>query len=194
MTDCKAAHMAEFDALEMPPETFTRVQFRGIGREALDVDALRGTMGEELLDDLTAMNRRSIPDDDYPTGHLTQQVFQKGEHIRRVDRVVLAVEVQLALRRDRGDRRQMVAGPPLPHDRGLPHRGIGADDAGQGIKARFVYEENRLLLGLRPFLRADQVCWRQRAMATSSRCRARRAGFCGLQRMALSKRPTWTGW
>jgi hypothetical protein len=31
----------------------------------------------------------------------------------------------------------------------------------------------------------------QRVMAASSRWRARRIGFWGLQRMALSNRPTW---
>jgi hypothetical protein len=42
-------------------------------------------------------------------------------------------------------------------------------------------------------LSAGQVSSRQRVMAVSSRCRARRAGFYGLQRRVFSKRPTWTG-
>jgi hypothetical protein len=70
----------------------------------------------------------------------------------------------------------------------------GANHTGQRVEPGFVYEEDVLLLGLRPFLMAGQVPWRQRAMATSSRWRAHRAGFCGLQRVALHQRPTWRGW
>src|SRR5262249_14725403 len=115
-------------------------------------------------------------------------------YVVRIDGAVLAVEVQLALWRQGTDGGEMIARPPLPQDGCLPHRGIGADDTGQGIEARFVDEKDALLLGLRPLLMAGQLCSRPCASAASSRWRARRAGFCGLQRSALSKRPIWTGW
>ena len=108
--------------------------------------------------------------------------------------MVLTVKIQLARRGDRADGGEMIAGAPFPEDGRVAHRGIGAHHAGQGIKAGFIEEEDRLLLRLRPLLRAGQISSRQRVMAPSSRCRARRAGFWGLQRSALSKRPTWTGW
>jgi len=120
-------------------------------------------------------------------------VLEKRDHIVRVKSTVLAVEVELALGGDGTDRGQMVAGTPLPQNGGVAYRGIGADDAGQGIEPGFIDEENRLPLGLCPLLSAGQVSSRQRAMAASSRCRARRTGFCGLQRSAFNKRPTWTG-
>jgi hypothetical protein len=88
----------------------------------------------------------------------------------------------------------MVTRPPLSQDGRVPYRGIGMDDTGQKIEPGLVYEENRVLLGLGPLLRAGQVSSRQRAMAASSRWRARRAGFCGFQPIALSSQPTWTGW
>jgi hypothetical protein len=43
---------------------------------------------------------------------------------------------------------------------------------------------------LRPLLIAGHVSSRQRAIAASPRWRARRAGFCGLQRSTRHKRPT----
>jgi hypothetical protein len=87
----------------------------------------------------------------------------------------------------------MVASPPLLQNGCLAYWGIGADRTGQGIEPGFIDEENRLPLGLCPLLSAGQVSSRPRAMAASSRCRARRAGFCGLQGSVFSKRPPWTG-
>jgi hypothetical protein len=55
----------------------------------------------------------AIPNDLHTAGHLTQQVFQEGDHIRRVDGTLLTVEAQLAFGRDG---RQIVTGPPRPLD------------------------------------------------------------------------------
>jgi len=76
------------------------------------------------------MDRRAIPDDDHPARYLAQQVLEKLNHRVRVDGVVLTVEVEFALGRDGADGREMVASAPLPHDGGLTHRCIGADDTG----------------------------------------------------------------
>jgi hypothetical protein len=194
MTDGQATHIAEFDALEVLPEALTRIEFRGISREAFRLDAWRGAVGEEVLDDTTAMNGCPIPNEHEPAWHLTQEALQKRDDVFRGHGAVLTVKIQLPLWGDRADGREMVTGPPLAHDRGLARRGVGADDTGQGIKARSVDEEDGLLLGLRPFVRAGHLSPRQRVMAPSSRWRARRAGFCGLRHSALRKRPTGTGW
>jgi hypothetical protein len=193
MTDGKAADIPELNPLQMGPQALAGVQFWGIGRQTLDVEPWRRAVTQERFDDLTAVNRRPIPDNDHTAWHLSQQMFQKGHHIHRIEGAVLAMEIQLPLWGDRADGREMLAGPPLLQDRGLSNRCIGADDAGQRIEPGFIDEKDALPLGLRPLLIAGHVSWRQRAMATSSRWRARRAGFCGLQRIALSKRPTWTG-
>jgi hypothetical protein len=104
------------------------------------------------------------------------------------------MEIEFAPRRDGTDRREVVTGPPFLQDRRLTYWGIGSNDTGQGIKSRLVDEQDRLLLCFGPFLMAGQVSSRQCAIAASSRCRARRAGFCGLQRIMAHKRPTWRGW
>src|SRR5688572_24029040 len=88
----------------------------------------------------------------------------------------------------------MVAGPPLLQHGRVAYWGRGADDTGQGREPGCIEEDNRLPLGVCPLLRAGQVSSRQRAIAASWRCRARRLGYWGLQRIALSSRPTWTGW
>jgi hypothetical protein len=138
---------------------------------------VRGPVREEPLNGMAAVDGRSIPDDHQPARHFTQQVLQKGPHMLRVQGVALAVDIPLALRRDRTDGGEGVAGPPVPQDRRVPHGGIGAHDARQGIKACLIDEEEALLLFLCPLLMAGQISSRQWGMAASTRCRARRAGF-----------------
>jgi hypothetical protein len=105
----------------------------------------------------------------------------------------LAMKIQLALRRDGADGREVIPRPPLPQNGRLAYWGIGTD-AGQGIEARFVDEKDVLPLRLRPLWIAGQVSSRQRVMVASFRWRARRAGFCKLHGIALHKRPTWMAW
>src|SRR5918992_586599 len=90
----------------------------------------------------------------------------------------------------------MIAGAPVPQDGCLAHRRIGAHDTREGIKPRLVYEEEGVLLGFRPLLMAGQVSSRHRAMAASSRWRARRGGVFwgpppGLAQTA-GKRASWS--
>ena len=168
--DIEAAQVTQFDPLELCPQALARIEFRGIGWEALQVEAFRRAMGQEFLDDLTAMDGGAIPNNHEATRDLTQQMLQKGHHVGRVHRVVLRMEGEFALGRDGTDRRQMVVGVPFPQNRGLADGGIGAHDTGEWIKPRFVYEEDRLLLSLRPLLMAGQVSSRHCAMAASLRC------------------------
>jgi hypothetical protein len=169
MRNIEAAEIAELDACELGPEVLPRVELRGVGGEALQVDALGGPICQEVFDPITPVDWGAIPDQDYATWHLTQQMLQKRDHVFGVDRVVLTVKIEFALRRYRADGREVIPGPPLLQDGGMPNGRIGADDTGQGIEPGFVYKEEAAALGLRPLLRAGQVAWRQRVMAASSR-------------------------
>ena len=96
----------------MRPQALARIQFRGIGGQALLVQPRRHPGREKLPHGVTAVDRRAIPDEPHVAGHLAPQGLENADPVVRVERAVLAVEVQLALRRDRGKRRQLVAGPP----------------------------------------------------------------------------------
>jgi hypothetical protein len=185
--------VAQFDPFELLPEALPRVQLGGLGRQAFQVEPLRRAIGQRLGHEVAAMNWCPVPENDHAAVDLTQQVLEKGDHILRIESMILTVDVQLAFRRDGADRGEMVAGVPLPPDGGLADRGVGAHHAGQGIEPGFVYEEDRVLLRLGPFVISGHVSSRQGAIAASSRWRARRAGFGGVQRMAWHKRPTWRG-
>ena len=169
MRQTDAAHVAQFDPLEVGPEAFTWIQLRGISREALEMDPVGSAVGQKAVDHTAAMNRGAIPDDDHRAGHLAQHVLQQGHHIYRGEGAVLALEIQLPLGGDGANGREMIASPPFFQDRRVPPGRIGADDAGEGIEARFIDEKDALPLRLRPLWIAGQVSWRQRTIAASSR-------------------------
>lgn len=154
------------------------------------MDARGCPMRQESVDDVATVDRGAIPNELHPPRHLAQQVLEKPDHVGRIERMTLAVEVQLALGWDGTEGREVMPHPPLPYDRRLAYRDIGADHTGQGIEARCLYEEDDLLLRLRPFVMVGQVCSRHWVIAAVSRWRARRAGLCGLPRMAWQRRPT----
>src|SRR5215831_8460365 len=73
LKESRHKEVSPFDALQLGPEPLARVQLRGIGWQALQVQPRRGASGQELLDELTAMNGGAIPEDDPPAGHFTSQ-------------------------------------------------------------------------------------------------------------------------
>jgi hypothetical protein len=194
MWDIAAADMASFDPFARLPDALARIELRSIARQRFEREAGRCAVREKLPDGVAAVNRGPIPEEPHPARDLAQQVLKKRDHVVRIDRAVLAVAGERTLGREGADGGEMLASVPVPQDRRLPHWRIGTHDTGQGLESRLIEEEDRLLLGLGPLLMAGQVSSRQRAMAASSRCRARRIGLWGLQRSALRRRPTWVGW
>jgi hypothetical protein len=113
MRDVEAADMAPLHPFQLWPEPLARVQLRGIGWQALQVEALGGPIRQELSDDLAAMDRGAVPDDAHSAGDLAPQMLQKGHAIRRVDRPLLGLELSLPRRGDGAHGREMIPGPPL---------------------------------------------------------------------------------
>jgi hypothetical protein len=81
MRQVNTTDVAQLHALELLPDALIRVQLRGIRRQALQMQALGCAVGQEGPDDLTAVNRRAIPNDDHLAGHLPQQVLEKGHNV-----------------------------------------------------------------------------------------------------------------
>ena len=104
MREIDATHITQLDPFEVGPQSLTRIEPGRRGREPLQMEAVRCAVPQKRLDDVTAVDRRPIPNDDYATGHLPQQMRQKGDHVLRIDRTVLTGERQLALGRDGTDR------------------------------------------------------------------------------------------
>lgn len=114
MTQIETAQVTQLNPFKPLPHTLVRVQFRGISGQALQMESWGRSVGQELFDDTAAVNRGAIPDDTYAAGHLSQEVLEEGDHVCRIDGVVLAVEVECSPRGYRPDGRTMITRPPLP--------------------------------------------------------------------------------
>ena len=82
--------------------------------------------------------------------------------------------------------------PPLNQHRRLAPRLPTAANQWPHQQPAFIQEDQPGVQPVGFFLRAGQVCLTQRRISSSSRSTARRAGFCGLQPSAWSKRPIWS--
>src|SRR5215831_18297181 len=79
-----AADIAQLHPLEIVPDAFDRVEFRGIAGQWLQMEALGGSSGQEVLDGLPTMNRRAIPDEEQLAGNLAQEHAQEPHDIDTV--------------------------------------------------------------------------------------------------------------
>jgi hypothetical protein len=75
------------------PEALDRVQLRGISWKPLYLEPLSRAIGQERCDEVTAVNRRPIPEEQQTAGHLAQQVLQKRDDICGIDGLLLAMKI-----------------------------------------------------------------------------------------------------
>ncbi len=188
------ADIPQLHVLEVLPKVFIRVQLRRVGRQRLQVQATGRPARQEVLHDLGAVDGRAVPDHQQPPGHMTEQVLEEPDYIGAAQRAVAHLQEELAGGRNGADGREMVARQRDPQHGRLAPRGIGADSGRQQIEARFVYPDERPLLGLGFFSRAGICSAVQAAMAASLRWVARRSGFCTVQGSERSSRLRWAGW
>jgi hypothetical protein len=176
-----AAEVAEFDVLEIVPDTLVRIQIRGVARQLLQLEARRRALCQEVLDGPRAMDRRPIPDHEQLARNLAQQVLQELDDLGAPERPLADLEEEPSIVGQAADDREMIAGTGHPENRRLPPRGVGAHQARQQIEARFVYPDNGTPLALGFAKRAGQRSVHHSRMAASLRWVARRSGFWTLQ-------------
>ena len=58
-----AAHVPQLDTFEVRPDALIRVQVGRVAWQLFQAQPLGSTLSQEVFDRLTAMDRRSIPDD-----------------------------------------------------------------------------------------------------------------------------------
>jgi hypothetical protein len=155
MADIEAAHVSQFDPLQVRPKALTRIQLWGIGRQVFQVEPPRHGSGTRGWRGCGAW--RPLPDENHAAWDFAQQMLQKSHHVFRVDRLVLAVEIPLALKGYGADDGGMIAAPPLPQDGRVAYERTGADLTGEGIGLGFVEKEEASPLGLRLLLMAGHA-------------------------------------
>jgi len=191
MLHVKAANILEFDSFEPIPDPFLWIQFGRISRQTFKMNPLGTAFCQKVFDRLTAMNRRSIPDDQQWACDLTGEHLQKANHIWPFVRMVLRLHDDLSFWSNAAHSREMVTGQLHFQDGRLAHRRIGAHCQRQKVKRRLIHKDYRALFLLGLFFSAGQRSFFQVAIAASSRWVAFWMGFCRLCLMRRRRRLPW---
>ncbi len=187
------ADVPQFDPFEVVPDAFIRVQIRGVAGQLLQVEALGGTVGQELLHRLPAMDGGAVPDHQQLAGEMAQQMAEEAHHILPPQRVLPEVQQECPVGGDATNGREMIVGERDTQDGRVTARCIGANAARQEVEARFIYPDDSPSVSLGPLLSAGQRSSYQAWMAASLRWIARSIGCWGLQSMARRRRLTCAG-
>jgi len=180
--------------LEVAPEEFDGIEVGRVGRQELQVKVVDAR--QVAADGGAVMRPEAIPDHDEGALELPAQVAEEAEHLDRGDvgvGVQCEVEADAAAVRGEGEGRDggdlaMAAGA-LGEEGRVPARGPGAADDGGHQEAALVDEDEAGVQGAGFFLMRGSSTRNQRRMPASSRSRARRSGFWGLQPRRRSSRP-----
>lgn len=180
--------------LQVTPEVLHRVKFRSIGREKFKLDA--GMALEPATKVTRPMAGEVIPKDDQGQGQMAQQLAQKVDKQRSSD-IFVGMQTKVkgnpvprGIHTERSEYRNLlVRSSPLPQDGSLSAGSPAAADQRGHQQAALVEEDQKSLQSPGFFLMRGQSRRIQLRMAPSSRSRARRCGFWGLQPRPWSKRP-----
>ena len=168
----------------MAPHPFVGIQLGRIGREIRHAEAAMA--GEERPQHRTLVNMAVIPQHDDGTAQLAQEVTEKRTRVGRANVVSMDLEVEstappLGAQRHARDHGEAIMPLPMPQDRRVSAWCPRAPHRRNQQEPRLVDEDE---MGAQPrgvFFSRGQAVRFQAAMAASSRCSARRSGFCGVQ-------------
>jgi hypothetical protein len=175
-------------SFKMTPHILDWVEFRCVGREAFDDDALAGG-GDVILEQKTAMDRRAIPQDQDFAGDMVLQVPEKPDDLRAFDAALVDLKVKPPQCQTANDRKAFPVEGFVQHW-SLPARGPGADTRRTGAQPAFIDEDDGSPLAAGLFFKVGQTTRCQRRMAFSSRSTARRSGRWQLKPLAPINRQT----
>lgn len=177
--------VAQDPILDVVPQLLDRVQFRGIGRQAFEVQAR--VVGQDLADGIALVYGAVVPDGDDRATQVTQEFPEERGGALLVDVAAgmgLEVQAQTAGARRQGqagDHRHLLVPSALDlQDGGLAARREGAANERIEEYAAFV-DQDDVGLAASPFFRMrGQSLAIQRSMRAWSRSRACFSGFWGV--------------
>lgn len=185
-----AANVGQLHSLQIVPDAFIGIEIRCVARQLLQVESPGRSSLEEVLDCLSSVNRRTIPDEQELARDLAQEDTKKAYHFHCIVGTRTHLQKQPPIGSNTADRREVIVRERDTQNRGLSMWCPSPYCHWQEIKARFVYPDDGPFFFLSFFLMAGQRLSYQSVMAASSRCVARSMGCCRLHPASRSRRLT----
>lgn len=184
--DVVRTEVGQIVTFRVGPQRFHRVEFRGVGREELDVKIGNGR--QVIVEEGGTVRAQTIPQQYDGAAEVPPHLFQHGDNHRVVDRVfrlqIVVTTQSTTLRRDGQDpdrRDPRVMHQAMSQVRRLSTGSPGLLHEWDHRKAAFVPENEGGFQSADFFLIRGQSTWTQCSIAASSRSRDRRSGFCRVQ-------------
>ena len=157
------------------PDVLHGVELGGVGWQELEREPTASAV-DQALDGNGLVRSDVVPDHDDPATDVAKQVPEKYENLRSSDRPRTHQDVQLALRADARDRRELRPAIAVSDDRRLPLRRPGPDARGDQAEAALISEDQRGFQSAGFFLMRRQSSRTQRCTSASFRSMARPVG------------------
>ena|SRR2546426_11118192 len=141
------------------------------------MQAFGGPSLEKVLDFVSPVDGRAVPDEDDLAGDLPQEDTQEAHHRCGVIGSRTYLHEQAPIQRDPADRRKMIVREFDPQQWRLSTWGPGAHGHRQEVKARFIYPDDGGFFLIGFFFISGQRSSDHFLMASSFRWLARSTGF-----------------
>src|ERR1017187_3740323 len=187
--EVSGAAVGQLMVFEMSPDVFGGVEFRGIGRELLDLDrALEGFEG--LSPQRRAVRGQAVPAGQQRFADLTPQGVEELDDLRTLDGSGKEPEVE-APEGNAGNGRELMPVKVILQDWRVAARCPSAHPSGPFAQPGLIYEDDDSALFCGVFFRTGQrVCF-HRLIADSSRSSARPEGRWQEKPRETRMRHTW---
>src|SRR5215211_6349517 len=189
--------VGEVGVFDMAPAGFDRIQFRGVGRQPLKLDARNG----QRLDPPggRTMNAPAIKTDDKRPTESLAQLLNEADDVLGANVLFLNLKRSAdstPCRRERhcADYAHAVIAVPGPLNRRDASEGPRAAIHWLQAEASFIEKDDRCAVAIGFFLTRGQSQLRQRSTASASCSRATCRGFCGLKPSSCKMRDKCPGW
>jgi hypothetical protein len=88
--EVRAADIPQLHAFEVRPDALVGIEIGSVARQLLQQQSLGCILGQEFLDGLGAVDRRTVPDHQQLARDMSHQVLEEADHLGATERVVLA--------------------------------------------------------------------------------------------------------
>ncbi len=148
LAQVSAAPVAEFDVLEIVPDTFVRVEVGRVAGQLLQLEPCRRPLGQEVLHRLGTMDGRAIPDQEEFALNVTQQTLEKADDLGAPESPLAHLQEHPPVVGKAANHGQMIARAGHAQDRRLAPRRVGAHEPRQQVEGGLVYPDDRAPLAL----------------------------------------------